>query len=126
MFIPKEQLRQILVGENLITSEQLDAYALEAERKNQNLIELLISERVADANYFNTVVARVFGVELANLANVMQIASLCGLGQSAPNPVLSTLRYFPEEYEALLQDGERPAESGNGKRPAADTELVST
>jgi bidirectional [NiFe] hydrogenase diaphorase subunit len=28
--------------------------------------------------------------------------SLCGLGQSAPNPVLSTLRYFPEEYEALL------------------------
>ena len=28
--------------------------------------------------------------------------SLCGLGQSAPNPVLSTLRYFRDEYLALL------------------------
>jgi NADH:ubiquinone oxidoreductase subunit F (NADH-binding) len=30
--------------------------------------------------------------------------SLCGLGQSAPNPVLSTLRYFRDEYEAQLQE----------------------
>ena len=30
--------------------------------------------------------------------------SLCGLGQSAPNPVLSTLRYFRDEYLALLRD----------------------
>jgi len=29
--------------------------------------------------------------------------SLCGLGQAAPNPVLSTMRYFAMEYEALLQ-----------------------
>jgi NADH:ubiquinone oxidoreductase subunit F (NADH-binding) len=32
--------------------------------------------------------------------------SLCGLGQTAPNPVLSTLRYFGHEYEALLKKGE--------------------
>ncbi|MDK2972763.1 MAG: NADP-reducing hydrogenase subunit HndC [Candidatus Sumerlaeota bacterium] len=32
----------------------------------------------------------------------MQKASLCGLGQTAPNPVLSTLRYFEDEYRALL------------------------
>ena len=38
--------------------------------------------------------------------------SLCGLGQTAPNPVLSTMRYFAGEYEALLQP--RPA-SGNGR-----------
>jgi len=31
-----------------------------------------------------------------------QETSLCGLGMTAPNPVLSTLRYFPEEYESLL------------------------
>jgi NADP-reducing hydrogenase subunit HndC len=35
---------------------------------------------------------------LEHLANVIQRASLCGLGQSAPNPVLSTLRYFRQEY----------------------------
>jgi bidirectional [NiFe] hydrogenase diaphorase subunit len=29
--------------------------------------------------------------------------SLCGLGQTAPNPTLSTLRFFRNEYEALLQ-----------------------
>jgi bidirectional [NiFe] hydrogenase diaphorase subunit len=28
---------------------------------------------------------------------------LCGLGMSAPNPILSTLQYFPEEYDRLLQ-----------------------
>jgi NADH:ubiquinone oxidoreductase subunit F (NADH-binding)/(2Fe-2S) ferredoxin len=35
----------------------------------------------------------------------MQKASLCGLGQTAPNPVLSTLRYFGEEYKAFIEGG---------------------
>jgi bidirectional [NiFe] hydrogenase diaphorase subunit len=39
---------------------------------------------------------------LNELCRMVQETSLCGLGQSAPNPVLSTLRYFSEEYEALL------------------------
>jgi bidirectional [NiFe] hydrogenase diaphorase subunit len=42
-------------------------------------------------------------VQLRELCDLVRRTSLCGLGQSAPNPVLSTLRYFPEEYEALLQ-----------------------
>ncbi len=41
--------------------------------------------------------------ELRRICHAMQKASLCGLGQTAPNPVLSTLRYFENEYEALLQ-----------------------
>jgi bidirectional [NiFe] hydrogenase diaphorase subunit len=40
---------------------------------------------------------------LEELCDVVQHTSLCGLGQSAPNPVLSTLRYFRDEYLALLQ-----------------------
>jgi bidirectional [NiFe] hydrogenase diaphorase subunit len=40
---------------------------------------------------------------LRELCQMVRETSLCGLGQSAPNPVLSTLRYFPEEYIALLQ-----------------------
>ena len=40
---------------------------------------------------------------LRELCDLLKRTSLCGLGQSAPNPVLSTLRYFPEEYEALLR-----------------------
>ncbi len=37
--------------------------------------------------------------DLEYLANVVKSTSLCGLGQTAPNPVLSTIRYFREEYE---------------------------
>lgn len=46
---------------------------------------------------------------LHELCELMREASLCGLGQSAPNPVLSTLRHFRDEYEALLvRQGDRP------------------
>jgi bidirectional [NiFe] hydrogenase diaphorase subunit len=39
---------------------------------------------------------------MEELCDVVKYTSLCGLGQSAPNPVLSTLKYFREEYLALL------------------------
>jgi bidirectional [NiFe] hydrogenase diaphorase subunit len=39
---------------------------------------------------------------LEEICKIVISTSLCGLGQSAPNPVLSTLRFFREEYEALL------------------------
>jgi NADH-quinone oxidoreductase subunit F len=41
--------------------------------------------------------------ELERLANQVGAGSLCGLGKTAPNPVLTTLRYFRDEYEAHLQ-----------------------
>ena len=47
---------------------------------------------------------------LEALCDMVKNTSLCGLGQSAPNPVLSTLRYFGEEYLALLKQ-----ETNNGK-----------
>jgi NADH:ubiquinone oxidoreductase subunit F (NADH-binding)/NAD-dependent dihydropyrimidine dehydrogenase PreA subunit len=40
--------------------------------------------------------------ELQQLAEMVQTASLCGLGRTAPNPILSTLKYFRAEYEAHL------------------------
>lgn len=42
--------------------------------------------------------------QLEQLCHMVKEMSLCGLGMSAPNPVLSTLRYFREEYTALLQE----------------------
>ncbi|AFL73156.1 NADH-quinone oxidoreductase subunit NuoF [Thiocystis violascens] len=42
---------------------------------------------------------------LEELCEVVQATSLCGLGQTAPNPVLSTLRYFRDEYEEKLAGG---------------------
>ena len=41
--------------------------------------------------------------QVVRIANAMKSASLCGLGKSAPSPLLSTLHFFPEEYEACLK-----------------------
>ena len=46
---------------------------------------------------------------LEELANYIKSSSLCGLGQTAPNPVLSTLRYFRDEYIAHVVDKKCPA-----------------
>lgn len=66
---------------------------------------------------------------MEELCVLMRETSLCGLGQSAPNPLLSTLKFFPEEYEALVQD--KPVfVNGNGRfklptKPAPTTKEVS-
>ncbi|EAX48146.1 NADH dehydrogenase (quinone) [Thermosinus carboxydivorans Nor1] len=46
---------------------------------------------------------------LEDLAKNIKATALCGLGQTAPNPVLSTLRYFRHEYEAHINDKRCPA-----------------
>ncbi|HVP91824.1 MAG TPA: NADH-quinone oxidoreductase subunit NuoF [Terriglobales bacterium] len=63
------------------------------------------------------ILARIVGGEgseedlkrLEELALTVRQGSLCGLGQTAPNPVLSTLRYFRNEYEAHIADRSCPA-----------------
>ena len=47
--------------------------------------------------------------KLEKLAETIKSASVCGLGQTAPNPVLSTLHYFRDEYEAHVKDKKCPA-----------------
>jgi NADH:ubiquinone oxidoreductase subunit F (NADH-binding)/NAD-dependent dihydropyrimidine dehydrogenase PreA subunit len=46
--------------------------------------------------------------QLQEIAKVMQNCCLCALGTSAPNPVLSTLRYFKEEYDSHIKDHQCP------------------
>lgn len=46
---------------------------------------------------------------LETLAKNIKASALCGLGQTAPNPVLSTIRYFRDEYEAHIRDKKCPA-----------------
>jgi NADH:ubiquinone oxidoreductase subunit F (NADH-binding)/(2Fe-2S) ferredoxin/ferredoxin len=47
--------------------------------------------------------------KLEQLAETVQLTSLCGLGQTAPNPVMTTLRYFRDEYEAHVHEKRCPA-----------------
>ncbi len=48
-------------------------------------------------------------LKMRRISSAMQKASLCGLGQTASNPVLSTLQYFDEEYRAHIHDKHCPA-----------------
>ncbi len=47
--------------------------------------------------------------QLDNLAQLVKSTALCGLGQTAPNPILTTLRYFRDEYEAHINEKRCPA-----------------
>ena len=47
--------------------------------------------------------------KLENLAKTIKATALCGLGQTAPNPVLSTIKFFRHEYEAHIRDKKCPA-----------------
>jgi NADH-quinone oxidoreductase subunit F/NAD(P)H dehydrogenase (quinone)/NADP-reducing hydrogenase subunit HndC len=56
---------------------------------------------------------------LEELSAMIKDSALCGLGQTGPNPVLSTLRYFRDEYEAHVSEKRCPA-----KRCAALVDFV--
>lgn len=47
--------------------------------------------------------------KLKDIGHAMRKASLCGLGQTAPNPIMSTMKYFAEEYRAHIEDKKCPA-----------------
>jgi type IV pilus assembly protein PilB len=64
--IPANQLKAKLLSEGLTTSERFDALEQEAGLKNQNLIDILVSEHIADKNYLNRLVADFLGVEIVN------------------------------------------------------------
>jgi bidirectional [NiFe] hydrogenase diaphorase subunit len=57
---------------------------------------------------------------LEELCDMVKHTSLCGLGQTAPNPVLSTLRYFRNEYLDLLQ----PDSAASERLPALNLAAV--
>jgi NADH:ubiquinone oxidoreductase subunit F (NADH-binding)/Pyruvate/2-oxoacid:ferredoxin oxidoreductase delta subunit len=75
----------------------------EGTRRMSEILES-ISRKPIDENG-HTTLERFKGVmQLESLAEVMKDTSLCGLGMSAPNPVLSTLRHFRDEYEEHIFD----------------------
>ena len=68
----------------------------------RRMLEML--EKICDGNGTEEML-----VELEDLANTIKDTALCGLGQTAPNPILSTLRYFKDEYIAHVRDKKCPA-----------------
>jgi NADH:ubiquinone oxidoreductase subunit F (NADH-binding)/Pyruvate/2-oxoacid:ferredoxin oxidoreductase delta subunit/NADH:ubiquinone oxidoreductase subunit E len=80
----------------------------EGTRVMLEILESICRGRRSEEN--NDSLERFKGVlHLERLANVIRTTSLCGLGQTAPNPVLSTLNWFRNEYEAHVYDRKCPA-----------------
>jgi NADH:ubiquinone oxidoreductase subunit F (NADH-binding)/(2Fe-2S) ferredoxin len=61
---------------------------------------------------------------LEEMGNLIKLTSLCGLGQTAPNPVLTTIRYFRDEYVAHIVGKECPAHVCNIKKGGIDERKV--
>jgi type IV pilus assembly protein PilB len=60
--IAPDQLKKILLEENLISGERFDELAAEAERKNQNILDVLVGEKIAEVNYLGNLIAKALGV----------------------------------------------------------------
>ena len=80
----------------------------EGTRRMLEILQRITRSRANEKNI--DALERFKGVMYLNrLAEVIKDTSLCGLGQTAPNPVLSTLRYFRDEYEAHIFERHCPA-----------------
>jgi NADH:ubiquinone oxidoreductase subunit F (NADH-binding) len=80
----------------------------EGTRRMLEILQRITRSRANEKNI--DALERFKGVMYLNrLAEVIKDTSLCGLGQTAPNPVLSTLRYFRDEYEAHIFERKCPA-----------------
>ncbi|PKP20905.1 MAG: NADH-quinone oxidoreductase subunit F [Bacteroidetes bacterium HGW-Bacteroidetes-21] len=80
----------------------------EGTKRLLEILESITSKPKAGDN--NEALDRFKGVmQIEKLCQVIKDTSLCGLGQTAPNPVLSTLKWFKDEYEAHVFDRHCPA-----------------
>jgi len=80
----------------------------EGTKQMLSILENITSGRSSDGKH--GALERMKGViHLNRLAEVIKDTSLCGLGQTAPNPILSTLKWFREEYDAHIYERKCPA-----------------
>ena len=68
--LPKEEIKKLVVGEGLAAPERFDELFAEAERKNQSIIDLMVSEGIATAEYMNGLIAKSLGVDMVDFSNI--------------------------------------------------------
>jgi len=66
--ISPDQLKKLLMDQNLITPERFDELYQESERKNQGIIDVLVSEKVVERNYLSDLIASLLGVPRADFS----------------------------------------------------------
>ncbi len=68
--LPNNQLKEMLTRAGIIDERSFELVKTEAERKNQNIIDVIVSEGVVTKDYFYLILAKNFGLERVNLASV--------------------------------------------------------
>lgn len=63
-----DQLKKLLVDQNLITAERFDELYEEAERKSQSVIDIMVSEKIVERNYLDDLIAKLLGVPRADFS----------------------------------------------------------
>jgi len=82
----------------------------EGTKRMLEILESITSKPLNNGE--NTALERMKGVmQIEKLGNIIKETSLCGLGQTAPNPVLSTLKWFREEYEEHIFERNCPTKT---------------
>jgi type IV pilus assembly protein PilB len=67
--LPQEQIKNLVVQEGFITPDQFDVLAAEAERKNQNILDILVAQRIVEADYLSTLIAKALGVSRVDFSS---------------------------------------------------------
>lgn len=105
--MPAPQLKKALVAEGLITDERFDELLNEAERKNQNMLDVLVAEKVADMNYLGNVVAKALGVGRADFSQRpidRKIVRMLDEGAARQRQVIIFDREPSGVYDAAMAD----------------------
>ncbi|MEK7086743.1 MAG: GspE/PulE family protein, partial [Patescibacteria group bacterium] len=68
--LTSQKLKDLLIKENVLDAKTFDNFQKEAERKKQDVVDILISERIISQDYFLSLLAKTFGVQRVNLSSV--------------------------------------------------------
>lgn len=69
--LPQSKIKEMLVNAGILNAETFDSLSVEAERKRQNVMDLVISQGLITSDYYYTLLARILGYERVNLGTVV-------------------------------------------------------
>ncbi len=68
--LPLAQLKKLLVDESVLTGEQFDVASVEADRKGQSILDVLVANGSVESDYLNNLIARILGVPRVNFSHI--------------------------------------------------------
>ena len=105
--ISPDQLKKLLVDQNLIAPERFDQLYQEADRKGQNVIDVLVSEKIVESNYLNDIIASLLGVPRADFSVHpvnKEVVNLLNEGAARQRQVIVFDREQDGTYDVAMTD----------------------